>query len=178
MQPTPAQIVDVLSARHTAFPGFIDLEVVVTGHPGESGPVTVPYTWHVDEEYDNSWNVAAWFADHPDFEIAPYVAPPVIVPPVTPQLFAAVAVCITDGAIATIELAAQLSSAAYEDGWAMIGFSEPQDTAEYLIFAQTDVLAKIEQFKEPGYFELVISDPVSGDPLNPGRIDIQILKVR
>lgn len=75
---TQAQIVDVLSASYTAAPGFIDLVVVVEGYPGESGPIQVPYTWNVNEEYDNSWNVAAWFASHPDFEIGPYVPAPVV----------------------------------------------------------------------------------------------------
>lgn len=104
--------------------------------------------------------------------------PPVPVTQPSATLYAAVAIGITDGSISVIEQAAQLSSATYEDGWVMIGFTEPQDTADYLIFAQTDVPAKIEQFKEPGYFELVFSDPGTGDPINPGRIDIQVLKVR
>jgi len=111
----------------------------------------------------------------------PYVPPPAPDPlpqPPAPHLYAAAAICITGGAISVIEQAAQLQSATYDDGWVMIGFTEPQDTADYLIFAQTDVPTKIEQFKEPGYFELVFSDPVTGASIEPGRMDIQILKVR
>lgn len=110
--------------------------------------------------------------------IAPYVEPPASAAPVQPHLYAAVAICIAASAISVIEQAAQLSSATYEDGWVMIGFSEPQDTSDYLIFAQTDLPVKIEQFKSDGYFELVFSDPSTGVPVEPGRIDIQILKVR
>lgn len=103
--------------------------------------------------------------------------PPQAKPP-QPSLFAAAAIGITDGAITLIEQAAQLSSAVYEDGWTFVVFSEARPSADYLIFAQTDIPAKIEQFKEPGYFELVFSDPTTGDPINPGRIDLQILEVR
>ena len=105
-------------------------------------------------------------------------APPPVQQPAEPHLYAAAAICITGGAISVIEQAAQLQSATYDDGWVMIGFTEPQDTADYLIFAQTDVPTKIEQFKEPGYFELVFSDPITGASIEPGRMDIQILKVR
>lgn len=105
-------------------------------------------------------------------------APPLIQQPAMAHLYAAAAICITGGSISVIEQAAQLQSATYDDGWVMIGFTEPQDTADYLIFAQTDVPTKIEQFKEPGYFELVFSDPITGASIEPGRMDIQILKVR
>lgn len=108
--------------------------------------------------------------------IADYVAPPVVTP-AQPTLFAAVAVCIEDGAISMIEQAAQLQGAVYEDGWLMVWFATPLNTADYLVFAQSDIPAKIEQFKDTIGFELVFSD-ATGDPLNPGRIDIQILKVR
>lgn len=92
LTPTPVQIVDVLEARYTATPGFIDLLVTIEGpeaairnavgdNPtlrtnGEVFRADVEYTWKVDEEYDNSWN-AAGFLLHPDFPIAEYVAPPV-----------------------------------------------------------------------------------------------------
>lgn len=107
--------------------------------------------------------------------------PPALPPPPTPSapyLFGTVAVCISAGVISTIEMAAQLQGAMYEEGWLMIGFSEQQDAADYLVFAQTDVPAKIEQFKDGGAFELVFSDPSTGAPLEPSRVDIQILKVR
>jgi hypothetical protein len=89
---TKVQIVDVVSAAYTASPSLIDLVATIEGSKGDvsyaagtdaavyaSGNIwraEVAYTWAVDEDYDNSWNVAAWFAAHPDFEIEPY-APPV-----------------------------------------------------------------------------------------------------
>lgn len=107
----------------------------------------------------------------------PELPSPVITPP-QPLLYAAVAVSIAAGSITVIEQAAQLVAATYDAGWLMIVFAEPQDTTNYLIFAQTDVPAKIEQFKSNGYFELVFSNASTGAPIEPGRIDIQILKVR
>ena len=95
-----------------------------------------------------------------------------------PQLFAAVAVNIEDGAIASVEQAAQFGQLIYEDGWLMATFSGVGESASYLVFAQTDIPARIEQFRSEGGFEIVLSDPASGDPINPNRIDIQILKVR
>lgn len=117
--------------------------------------------------------VAAW-----EDEQAASTPPAAVLTPRQPTLFAAAAIGITDGSISLIEQAAQLSSAVYEDGWTFVVFSEARPSADYLIFAQTDIPAKIEQFKEPGYFELVFSDPTTGDPINPGRIDLQILEVR
>lgn len=111
-----------------------------------------------------------------DAKEAAYV-PPAVSSAVQPALFAAVAVCIENGAIATIELAAQLQGAIYEDGWLMVFFAQPQDAADYLVFAQSDVPAKIEQFKDANAFELVFSDADS-NPVNPGRVDITIVKVR
>lgn len=95
-----------------------------------------------------------------------------------PELFASASLTVDGGIVALLEQAAQLSSAVHEDGWTFVVFSEARPSSDYLIFAQTDIPAKIEQFKEPGYFELVFSDPVSGDPINPNRIDLQILEVR
>lgn len=97
--------------------------------------------------------------------------------PAAPQLFAAVTVNITAGVISSIELAAQLQGAMYDDGWLMIGFADPQETANYMVFAQTDIPAKIEVFKDTGAFELVFSDP-AGDPIEPAQVNVQILKVR
>lgn len=94
-----------------------------------------------------------------------------------PALFAAAAVTIAGGAISSIEQAAQLQGAIYEEGWLMVFFAQPQDASDYLVFAQTDVPATVEQFKDANAFELVFSNQ-AGDPLEPGRIDIQILKVR
>jgi hypothetical protein len=75
MKPSDAQIIDVISARHTKTQGMIDLVVTVDKYPGFDGPTQVPYTWNTNEDYDNSWNVAAWFAEHPEFVIEPYVPP-------------------------------------------------------------------------------------------------------
>lgn len=101
--------------------------------------------------------------------------PPAAQPPVRPTLFAAVAICIEDGVIASIEQAAQFGALFYEDGWLMATLSG--EATDYLVFAQSDVPAKIEQFKDAGSFELIFSD-ANGDPINPNRIDLQILKVR
>jgi hypothetical protein len=89
MTPTPVQIVDVLEARYTE-DGRIDCLVKVEGTQRavvnavgtenlETNGVLWRgqcwYTWNADEEYDNSWNLWLWFYEHPDFEVAPYVAP-------------------------------------------------------------------------------------------------------
>lgn len=95
-----------------------------------------------------------------------------------PELFASAGFAVSGGVLGTIEMAAQLQSAYYEDGWMFAAFAHPQDDMNYLVFVQTDVPAKIEQFKDLGSFELVFSDPSTGDPIEPGRIDLQILKVR
>lgn len=99
-------------------------------------------------------------------------------PSAQPQLFAAVAVNITDGAISSVEQAAQFGQLIYEDGWLMAVFAGAGDAANYMVFAQPDIPARAEQFKSEGGFELVFSDATTGDPVNPNRIDIQILKVR
>ncbi len=93
LTPTPAQIVDILSARRCSTPGWIDIQAVIEGDQqaivNAAGPnnlttngkglyrSTVPYTYNANEEYDNAWNVAGWFRDHPDFPIEDYVAPEV-----------------------------------------------------------------------------------------------------
>lgn len=100
--------------------------------------------------------------------------PPVVA---TPHIFASAGITIVGGAVISVELAAQLASAYYEDGWMQVFFAEVPGFP-YLVFVQTDVPVKIEQFKDLGSFELVFSDPVTGDPIEPGRIDLQILKVR
>ena len=98
--------------------------------------------------------------------------------PTPPGLFASLGVVIANGVASGVEEAAQLASVYYEPGYLMAAFSLQLDAASYLIFAQTDIPARIEQFKEPGYFELVFSDMVTGDPVEPGRVDIQIIKAR
>lgn len=110
--------------------------------------------------------------------IPPYVPPTPVAFVSQPAIFAAGAVCIQDGSVAMLELAAQINGAYYEEGWLMAFFTEEQDENGYLIFAQTDVPARIEQFKGGGSFELVFTDPSTGAPVGPGRIDLQILKVR
>lgn len=99
-------------------------------------------------------------------------------PTVMPFLFATAGIVIVSGIVTLVELAPQIASAYYEDGWMTLAFIRPQEDDKYLIFVQTDVPAKVEQFKDLGSFELIFSDPVTGDPIEPGRIDLQILKVR
>lgn len=110
--------------------------------------------------------------------IGAYQPAPVVTTPPQPQLFAAVAVNIEDGAISSVEQAAQFGQLIYEDGWLMAVFAGAGDAANYMVFAQPDIPARVEQFKSEGGFELVFSDATTGDPVNPNRIDIQILKVR
>lgn len=110
--------------------------------------------------------------------IGNYQAAPFVTTPPQPQLFAAVAVNIADGAISSVEQAAQFGQLIYEDGWLMAVFAGAGDAANYMVFAQPDIPARVEQFKSEGGFELVFSDATTGDPVNPNRIDIQILKVR
>lgn len=133
--------------------------------------------WSVPDDLSNGLRQIIAEREAAGFIIAPYIEPPPVVTPAQPVLFASAGVVIAGGAIQTIELAAQLQGSLYEDGWLMIGFATPLSTASYLIFAQTDVPARIEQFKSEGSFELVFSD-ANGDPVEPGRIDLQILKVR
>jgi len=123
--------------------------------------------------------VGIWWGYDGEAFTSPVQPEPVPEParPVEPRLFASIGVVINDGAIATVEMAAQLQGAIYDQGWLMVMFAEQQDAANYLVFAQVDVPARIEQFKDGGAFELVFSD-VNGDPVEPTRIDIQILKVR
>lgn len=103
--------------------------------------------------------------------------PPVFVAPAAPSLFASVGLSILNGQLSTIEIAAQLQGVVYEEGWLLVVFAQPQDAANYLVFAQTDIPAKVDQYKDGGSFELVFTDPATGDPIEPGRIDLQILKV-
>lgn len=101
-------------------------------------------------------------------------------PPVTPQvpgLIGSAGFTIADGTVATVELAAQLAGAYYEQGYVQVYFLETQ-TLPYLVFVQTDIPCKVEQYKEPGALELVFSDPLTGNPIDLGRIDLQILNVR
>lgn len=106
-------------------------------------------------------------------------APPAPTPPVyRPSLFASAGLVVSEGFLTATELAAQLQGAIYEEGWLMVMFSEPQEAADYLVFAQTDIPAKVEQFKDGGSFELVFTNPATGDPVEPGRVDLQILKIR
>lgn len=97
--------------------------------------------------------------------------------PLQPRLFATAGLNISGGVATSIELAAEIASAYYEDGWLSVAFSSPLDSTNYLVFERTDVPAKVEQFKDLGSFELIFSDPVTGDPVEPGRIDLQLLKV-
>lgn len=96
---------------------------------------------------------------------------------VSPSLFAAASIKIENGQATMMEIVAQLQGAVYEDGWLMVFFSQEQEESQYMIFAQTDIPTKIEQFKSSVSFELVFSD-LEGNPINPNQIDIQILKVR
>lgn len=103
--------------------------------------------------------------------------PPVPPPAPIPVLFASAGFAVSGGVLGTIELTSALASAYYEDGWMSVAFSEPRDDVNYLVFVQTDMPVKIEQFKDLGSFELIFSDPITGDPVEPGRIDLQLLKV-
>lgn len=106
----------------------------------------------------------------------PYVPGPPSPPQIrVPSIYASAGFPVVDGALASIEIAAQLQGAFYYDGWFMVGFAD-ELPEPYLVFVQTDIPAKIEQFKEPGSLELIFSDPLTGDPVEPGRIDIQILR--
>lgn len=174
---TPAQIIDVLSARYTAIPGFIDLEVVVANYPGESGPVTVPYTWRVDEDYDNSWNVAAWFADHPEFEIEAYVAPEVPTPAAVPSLYAVAQLDITPGEITGIGVNSRFSAALYMDvGSYLIFFAETQPDTNYLAKAY-DAGARVAVTERAEDYIVVTATDVSGDPTDPAEISLEIIRV-
>jgi hypothetical protein len=139
----------------------------------------MPADWPEREKYLlNNEAQIGWTYDGNTFSPPADTTPPLPPSPAQPFLWAAVALCVADGALTTIELAARLQGAIYDEGWLMVLFSEPQEAADYLVFAQTDVPAKIEQFKDGGSFELVFTDPATGDPVEPGRIDLQILKVR
>lgn len=113
-----------------------------------------------------------------DDEEMPQPAPQPRVLAGVPELFASAGMVIVSGVVTTLELAAQLASTYYEDGWMTVSFTQPQEDTKYLVFVYTDVPAKVEQFKDLGSFELIFSDPATGDPIEPGRIDLQILKVR
>ena len=103
---------------------------------------------------------------------------PVSVPEVhAPTIYASAGIIISAGIVTALELAPQIASAYYEDGWMQIFFAELPGYP-YLVFVQTDIPVKVEQFKDLGSFELIFSDPLTGDPSEPGRIDLQILKVR
>lgn len=103
--------------------------------------------------------------------------PPEPVRPISPSLFATLGLTIADGALTSVEMAAQLQGAYYEPGYLQVGFVEGRIPPNYLVFVQCDVPATMTQYKsEPG-FELVFTDG-NGDPINPGRLDIQILEVR
>lgn len=95
-----------------------------------------------------------------------------------PSLFATASMSIQNGQLGSFELASQLQGAIYEDGWLMVMFAEPQQAANYLVFAQTDIPARVDQYKDNGAFELLFSNSTSGDPVEPGRVDLQILRVR
>lgn len=101
-------------------------------------------------------------------------APPV---PLRPALFATLGVTITDGALTSVEMAAQLRGAYYEPGYLQAGFVDGRIPPNYLVFVQCDVPATTTQYKSEDGFELVFTD-ANGDPVNPGRLDIQILEVR
>lgn len=127
-----------------------------------------PHEWRRPEEFLTGFLAGGGMVE-------PYEAPPVIVTPPQPSLFATVAVCVADGAITVIEQASQVGSIFYEDGWLMATF--PGNTADFMIFAQPEFPCRVEQIKYDGGFELVFSD-ANGDPVEPGRVDIQIIKVR
>lgn len=123
------------------------------------------------------WVIVGTFYDGETFR-----APHIDIPPPQPRLPApgligSAGFTIADGAVTTVELAAQLTGAYYEQGYVQVFFLETQ-TLPYLVFVQTDIPCKVEQYKEPGALELVFSDPLTGDPIDLGRIDLQILNVR
>lgn len=118
-----------------------------------------------------------WIKHGGNFVAPPPVDAPTIPPAILPELFASAGIIIVTGVVTTLELAPQIASTYYEDGWMQVFFSEAPGFP-YLVFVQTDVPMKIEQFKDLGSFELIFSDPATGDPIEPGRIDLQILKVR
>lgn len=115
--------------------------------------------------------------DVPYSEIFPELGP--IVPPTIPaqpSLFATAGIVIVNGVVVTLEIAPQIASAYYEDGWMTLAFAQLQPDVHYLVFVQTDIPAKIEQFKDLGSFELIFTHPETGDPIEPGRVDLHIIK--
>lgn len=75
-------LVRVISAQRTSTAGVFNLEIEVTNHCGNPEPETIPYTRDVNEEwlpngrlYELGLEIDAWFFAHPDFPVAPYVAP-------------------------------------------------------------------------------------------------------
>lgn len=98
-------------------------------------------------------------------------------PPAAPRLSATLGVTIANGALTSVEMAAQLQGAYYETGYLQVGFVGERDPLKYLVFVQCDVPAVMSQYKATDGFELVFADS-AGDPVDPGRLDIQILEVR
>ena len=95
-------LVDVLAARRTGT-GLIDYHVVATNHQGNPEPEPFWYTRDPSEStsygepYTFGGEVDAWHAAHPDFPVAPYVAPEPL-PELTPaeKLAAATGLSIED----------------------------------------------------------------------------------
>lgn len=107
---------------------------------------------------------------------APNPGAPIVTPPV-PNMTGSAGFTMADGIITGVELGALVAGAYYEQGYVQVYFLETQ-TLPYLVFVQTDLPCKVEQYKEPGALELVFSDPLTGNPIDLGRIDLQILNVR
>lgn len=112
-----------------------------------------------------------------DEEYTPEPVSPALSPAPVPVVFASIGVVIDNGQVSILEMPANIQSVTYEEGWLLAVFSEAQTDTAYQIFALVDKPAQIEQFKSEGYFELIFSDG-NGNPVEPLRADIQILKVR
>lgn len=110
-------------------------------------------------------------------QVVEHILPPAPPVPLRPALFATLGVTITDGALTSVEMAAQLQGAYYEPGYLQVGFVDGRIPPNYLVFVQCDVPATMTQYKSEDGFELVFAD-TNGDAVNPGRLDIQILEVR
>lgn len=103
--------------------------------------------------------------------------PTIVVNTGTPSLFATLGLTIADGALTSVEMAAQLQGAYYEPGYLQVGFATGRVPPNYLVFVQYDVPATMTQYKGEDGFEIIFAD-TNGDPVNPGRLDIQLLEVR
>lgn len=118
-----------------------------------------------------------WIKQGANFVAPPDEVPSFTPPPPAPNMTGSAGFTMADGAITGVELGALVAGAYYEQGYVQVYFLETQ-TLPYLVFVQTDMPCRVEQYKEPGALELVFSDPLTGNPIDLGRIDLQILNVR